>query len=433
MAGPVTGAGFYNLIVTMRRFTQQDGHTKIWYGATDQPLNWGGPPQSSMVAMANPNVADFPSEIKHEGFRISLNRMRPFGISVFGNNGQMGLDENGFNNPLAWVIDSITDWKFEPVQRNDINDMSAASQQKFVNAVLQMKQSGKYDEFVTIHNQNMVNAHRGPAFLPWHREFLWRFEQELLKIDSTITLPYWDWSNPVNQTSTAIVWGILGGNGNPQNNNKVETGPFSGWTITVKDAAQPSFLTRNFGSGGISLPSQGNVEYALQQQAYDNAPWSDSPTLSGFRNVLEGWWNSSATSGVFLHNLVHVWVGGNMVPASSPNDPIFFLHHAFIDKIWVEWIRRKDPNPSDVLNNPTAYYQPSSGAALGHNLNDDMIPFPGVKPLDVLDHTSMHKKGYIYSKPTFPTVQPITPQSNSTTNWKTLGLDNGPFTNNNLA
>ena len=39
-----------------------------------------------------------------------------------------------------------------------------------------------------------------------------------------------------------------------------------------------------------------------------------------------------------LHAVVHVWVGGEMGnPNKSPNDPLFFLHHAFIDKTWQDW------------------------------------------------------------------------------------------------
>jgi hypothetical protein len=33
-------------------------------------------------------------------------------------------------------------------------------------------------------------------------------------------------------------------------------------------------------------------------------------------------------------NLVHRWVNGNMVSMASPNDPVFWLHHANIDRLW---------------------------------------------------------------------------------------------------
>ena len=39
-----------------------------------------------------------------------------------------------------------------------------------------------------------------------------------------------------------------------------------------------------------------------------------------------------------IHNGVHVWVGGNMARiASAATDPIFFMHHCFIDYLWWQW------------------------------------------------------------------------------------------------
>jgi hypothetical protein len=38
-----------------------------------------------------------------------------------------------------------------------------------------------------------------------------------------------------------------------------------------------------------------------------------------------------------LHDPVHRWVGGNMGFASSPNDPVFFLHHCYLDLLWERW------------------------------------------------------------------------------------------------
>lgn len=40
---------------------------------------------------------------------------------------------------------------------------------------------------------------------------------------------------------------------------------------------------------------------------------------------------------VNLHDTVHCRVGGDMCRMTSANAPEFFLHHAFIDKIWANW------------------------------------------------------------------------------------------------
>jgi hypothetical protein len=38
-----------------------------------------------------------------------------------------------------------------------------------------------------------------------------------------------------------------------------------------------------------------------------------------------------------LHDVGHRWVGGTMVMRTSPNDPVFYLHHNMVDKIWQDW------------------------------------------------------------------------------------------------
>jgi Common central domain of tyrosinase len=54
---------------------------------------------------------------------------------------------------------------------------------------------------------------------------------------------------------------------------------------------------------------------------------------------LEGWQPDPPG----LHNRVHVFVGGDMAPASSPNDPVFFLNHCNVDRLWAAW-QNKNPN-----------------------------------------------------------------------------------------
>jgi hypothetical protein len=256
----------------------------------------------------------------------------------------------------------------------------------FVNAVLTLKASGVYDTYVQIHRDFMSSAHRGSAFLPWHREYLLRFENDLRAVDSSVTLPYWDWS--VDNSPSSSIWdpAFLGGNGS-STTGEVMTGPFAystgAWTLNVREPGDSIlYLRRRFGvnASGMSLP--GDVTYALGRPDYDASPWNDSSTLLSFRNVLEGW---AGTSGR-MHNGAHVWIGGSMLPSTSPNDPAFFLNHCFIDKLWADWQR----------SHPAAVY-PASGPPVGHRLNDPMPPWNTASdtrtPAAVLDH---HALGYYY-------------------------------------
>jgi hypothetical protein len=60
-----------------------------------------------------------------------------------------------------------------------------------------------------------------------------------------------------------------------------------------------------------------------QQRAAGKAKTPYWPGPSSFERVSED----------VLHNPVHRWIGGNMADATSPNDPVFFLHHTFLDKL----------------------------------------------------------------------------------------------------
>jgi len=260
--------------------------------------------------------------------------------------------------------------------------LTAQEKARFVAAVLALKANGTYDQYVALHVNNMPSAHRGPAFFPWHREMLRRFELDLQAIDSTVTLPYWNWT--VDNLVTSSIWGtdFMGGNGQPSD-GKVMDGPFAfdagNWTL-----AGGGFLARRIGAGSAAtLPAAMDLSTALGTTPYDQSPYNDGFALGGFRNTLEGWKN-----GPQLHNRVHVWVGGSMSPSSSPNDPVFFLHHCFIDKCWADW---------QALHPTEPPYAPASGAPSGHNLNDAMQPWAGIgltiTPASLVDH---HALGYAY-------------------------------------
>jgi tyrosinase len=246
-------------------------------------------------------------------------------------------------------------------------------------------------------------AHSGPAFYPWHREFLLRYERDLgIEMgDPNFALPYWDWAADAALANPAAspIWGtdLMGGDGAGAN-DAVQTGPFrsvaSGGTwltleLDMMGNPLPSGpLTRTLGRpptgspdpGPGSLPSQGDVTTTLGIVPYDVADWSrDSP--GGFRVRAEGWHPHG------MHNQVHVWIGGSMGPGTSPNDPVFFLHHSNVDRIWNRW----------QAQNPGQGFLPVSGGPAGHNLNDALFPWNTAgdtrKPSDLLDSKLL---GYKY-------------------------------------
>lgn len=92
-----------------------------------------------------------------------------------------------------------------------------------------------------------------------------------------------------------------------------------------------------------SLATSADVAWANAFADYDSHPWNEASGMVGagvsFRNALEGWIVATPVGARFgsgLHNRVHNWMGGSMGPGTSPNDPIFFLHHAYVDKLWAD-------------------------------------------------------------------------------------------------
>lgn len=262
--------------------------------------------------------------------------------------------------------------------------------------------ANRYDDYVETHRTSMTGgvawAHRRPAFLPWHRAFLRQFELDLQAIDPTVSLPYWDWT--VDNSPTSSIWNadFMGGNGTGAQ-SKVTTGPFREGQWALADG---SALVRAFGAraDAPTLPTAQNVQDCIDQETvYDSPPWDDDPNCDGFRNRSEGWTGAGS-----VHNRVHLWVGGSMLPATSPNDPVFFLHHCNVDRLWARWQRKPGaPSYAPADGTPT----PAAGIDLvGHRPSDSMQPWGGTTTVaSTFDH---HALGYWYDDEP-PEVDLLTP------------------------
>ena len=194
--------------------------------------------------------------------------------------------------------------------RKNQASLTSTERTAYVNAVIALKAApslagiaSRYDDYVKEHIDSMQAspgwAHQGSAFLPWHREYLRRFELDLQAIDPSISLPYWDWTsnNSPDPTVAGSPWSddFMGGNGNAT--GVVTTGAFrhaaGQWTLTVHDPDRPSphpELRRRFGTWRAAagdppvstLPTATEVTNCLLETPYDGPQWNVgvSPSLA---------------------------------------------------------------------------------------------------------------------------------------------------------
>lgn len=217
--------------------------------------------------------------------------------------------------------------------RRNYRSLSTAERDLFVQALRQVKSNGVIDQFADDHERFFHQAHHSSHFLPWHREFLIRFERELQNFHPDIMLPYWD--STVDTRPSDQLWA-------------------------------DSFLGQFDSAWGLGR-TLGSATLATDRQVQANR---GRRTYDIFWPELEG----------VIHNPPHNWVGGVMATAASPGDPVFYLHHSWIDMLWALW----------QLGHPGAPFV-SSGAGFG--LDDPMQPWPDRTPANVLDHRTL---GYSY-------------------------------------
>jgi tyrosinase len=130
-------------------------------------------------------------------------------------------------------------------------------------------------------------------FLAWHRGYLYYFERQLRLVsgNSALTLPYWDYYS--NATLPA--------------------------EFTDPSSTNPLYVSR----------VNTNVRQALTM-----APFSS--TILNFQRGMNNAFEPTIENAP--HNPVHNIIGNVMATMQSPVDPIFWLHHANIDRLWVAWV-----------------------------------------------------------------------------------------------
>ncbi|QKX62709.1 uncharacterized protein TRUGW13939_09870 [Talaromyces rugulosus] len=184
----------------------------------------------------------------------------------------------------------------------------------------------RYDDFVYSHLGVADDTHGTPISLPWHRLYMQRYEDALRnECGYKDPLPYWDWTLDSSNPTESPVWSSqygLGGNGSRPDNCLVD-GPLA---IMKPQYPQPHCLKRNF-----AVENMHGMEFT--SSIVDNII-SNTSTYHDFRLLLERG----------PHRYIHLGIGGEMPELWSSNDPIFFLHHAQIDRLWWRWQRHGHEN-----------------------------------------------------------------------------------------
>jgi len=157
-----------------------------------------------------------------------------------------------------------------------------------------------------IHRDNC--PHSVAYFLAWHRGYLYHFERKIQELsgNSSFRLPYWDY---------------------------------------YADPNMPTEFTSNTANNPLYVAGRTNtnVRAALSLHSFENR-YVNFPTgaANAFEPEIER----------LPHNQVHNIIGAPwMLDLDSPRDPIFWVHHANIDRLWSAWVAagngRNMPSSSD--------------------------------------------------------------------------------------
>ncbi|KAH9218684.1 hypothetical protein DL95DRAFT_360405 [Leptodontidium sp. 2 PMI_412] len=254
------------------------------------------------------------------------------------------------------------------IVRKEWNALSLTERIAYTDAVLCLKSKdpltppsvspgtlSRFDDFQATHVNQSSWVHWSVYFLPWHRYLMHSYETALRnECGYTGSHPYWDWSlNGGNISAQAMFSGAVGSLGS--NGLSVPHGPV---TLTIP-SSPPRFAQVPAGTGGGCITDGPFVNFTsnigpfgppLSDTAFEYNPICISrdfrPTNlmanSQYANVTST--IASANLDTFmvgmngLHGNGHTSIGGLQGDLFTSNgDPVFYLHHAQVDRVWSIW------------------------------------------------------------------------------------------------
>jgi len=222
--------------------------------------------------------------------------------------------------------------------RNMTNDELTALRNAF-EKMMTIKDNRGYEFWASVHGINQFKCKHAESgterdpnfrlFLPWHRAYLYWFEKYLQDAvgDSSIGIPYWNWASSSTRTE-----GIPKALSDPTVNGKKN--PLYSYHVKYPEGTNLEDFNRSIG-----------CQFTMEHDTHRETEGPNSPDLVSSQQVTDVL--SLSNYGDFsdgledLHNSMHVWIGGRCgdmahVPTAA-FDPIFWIHHCTIDRIFWMW------------------------------------------------------------------------------------------------
>ncbi|KAL5114497.1 hypothetical protein ACEQ8H_007640 [Pleosporales sp. CAS-2024a] len=195
----------------------------------------------------------------------------------------------------------------------------------------------RYEDIVVLHQSVTPQVHGNAIFLIWHRYLLWTFEQ-LLRSECGFTraLPWFDeakYAGRFNQSSIfSSQWLgalMLGG-------KCVNTGQFA-------------YLASNIG------PGPQNQRHCLARNGDLNKLANTRQSLTDACNARSTFADMAACAEGGVHAWGHNGIGAVMQDVfASPADPVFWLHHGYVDRNFWTWQTRNNGPRTSTVNGKDA-------------------------------------------------------------------------------
>ena len=256
------------------------------------------------------------------------------------------------------------------LQPEDVQDLRDAYAAMYEISEIAVGDNRGYTAYARGHGYDQHLCHDdNRTFLTWHRAYIYAFEKALntaLKWkrgdeELELTLPYWDWTSFRQSTHAA--------NGIPKIADEATHENADGATVDNPLARAPSlYRTESENLTGDDAFTQRFTQTLRGQISLfrdDVERYLDNPSFTSFSDDLD----------FGTHGAIHVAVGGTSPSSQLPGgvgdmrsvvsaayDPIFWLHHSMVDKVWFDWqvLHPGVSIPQHVLDTPVYGGRPGS-------------------------------------------------------------------------